>query len=217
MQDTVKNYYYRGRIWELFNTFVESGWVRSVTSCGCSIPTLSVFKRKPFFKTTLRFRDPENRAAAHCLKWIPVLFLSYMWGLDLGHNAGQWHSFISCFPFNANLRAIFNIFFSLAVPYQNIQWNEYAIQEASPILSQDCQVLESVQIFAAKFVKGLLHVSYETALQRLRLYFLARRRIPGNLVCMYKVMHGLLEFPCDTDFAASTYIGLRGHTFKVHL
>ncbi len=29
---------------------------------------------------------------------------------------------------------------------------------------------------------------------------------------MYKIMHGLLDLPCD----APTRIGLRGHTFKIH-
>ncbi len=32
---------------------------------------------------------------------------------------------------------------------------------------------------------------------------------------MYKIMHGLLDFPCDADFAAPTRIGLRGHALKI--
>ncbi len=85
---------------------------------------------------------------------------------------------------------------------------EYTIQATSPILSRDCQTLESVQNLAVKFVKGLLHVPYETALQRLQLFSLIRRRIRGDLICMYKIMHGLLDFPCDAVFAAPTRIGL---------
>ncbi len=82
---------------------------------------------------------------------------------------------------------------------------EYAIQASSLILSRDCQALESVQKLA---VKGLRHVPYETALQRLQLFPLIRRRIRGDLICMYKLMHGLLDFPCDGVFAAPTRIGL---------
>ncbi len=93
---------------------------------------------------------------------------------------------------------------------------EYAIQASSPILSRDCQALESVQKLAVKFVKGLRHVPYETALQRLQLFSLIRRRIRGDLTCLYKIMHGLLDFPCDAVFAAPTRIGLRGHTLKIH-
>ncbi len=53
-------------------------------------------------------------------------------------------------------------------------------------------------------------------LQRLQLFSLVRRRIRGDLICMYKIMHGLLDFPCDAVFAAPTRIGLRGHTLKIH-
>ncbi len=45
---------------------------------------------------------------------------------------------------------------------------KYAVQASSPILSRDCQALESVQKLV---LKGLRHVPYETALQRLRLFF----------------------------------------------
>ncbi len=93
---------------------------------------------------------------------------------------------------------------------------EYAIQASSPILSRDYLALESVQKLAAKFVKGLRHVPYETALQRLQLFSLIRRRIRGYLICMYKIMHGLLNFLCDAVFAAPTRTGLRGHTLKIH-
>ncbi len=89
------------------------------------------------------------------------------------------------------------------------------IQASSPILSRVCQALESVQKRAV-FVKGLRHAPYGTALQRLQLFSLIRRRISGDLICMYKIMHGLLDFPCDAVFAAPTRIGLRGQTFKIH-
>ncbi len=71
---------------------------------------------------------------------------------------------------------------------------EYAIQSSSPIVSRDSQALESVQKPAVKFVKGLRHVPYETALQRLQLFSLAHRRIRGYPIYMYKIMHGLINF-----------------------
>ncbi len=61
----------------------------------------------------------------------------------------------------------------------------------------------------------MLHVQYEAALQRLRLFSLVRRRIRGDLICMYKVLHDLLVFPCDTVFAASTRFGFLGYAFKI--
>ncbi len=53
---------------------------------------------------------------------------------------------------------------------------------------------------------------YETALQRLRLFSL----VSGDLICMYKKMHGHLDFPCDAVLAAPIRIWLRDHTFKIH-
>ncbi len=85
-----------------------------------------------------------------------------------------------------------------------------------PILSRDYQALESVQKLAVKFVKGLHHIPYETALQRLRLFSLVRRRTHVDLICMYKIMHGLLDVPCDSVFAAPSRIGLRGHAVQSH-
>ncbi len=67
-----------------------------------------------------------------------------------------------------------------------------------------------------KFVKRLHHVPYETAFQRLRLFFLVRRRIRGDLICMYKITLSLLDFACDAVFAAATRIGLRGHALEIH-
>ncbi len=57
---------------------------------------------------------------------------------------------------------------------------EYATQASSPILSRDRQVMESVQKLAVKFRKGVRHVPYETALQRLQLF--SPRGIPLSTV-----------------------------------
>ncbi len=93
---------------------------------------------------------------------------------------------------------------------------EYAIQASSPFPSRDCQTLESVQRLALKFVMGLRYVPYETALQRQRLFSPVRRRTRVDLICMHKLMYGLLDFSWDAVFAAPTRIGLRGHTLKIH-
>ncbi len=64
-----------------------------------------------------------------------------------------------------------------------------------------------------KFIKGLRRFPDEAALQRL--FPLVRRGIRGDLICMYKIMHGLLDFSCDAVFADPTRIELRGHTLKI--
>ncbi len=58
---------------------------------------------------------------------------------------------------------------------------EYAIQVSFPFLSGDTQELESVQKLV-KFVKGLWHVPYEAALQRLLLFSLS---VEETVVTLY--------------------------------
>ncbi len=78
---------------------------------------------------------------------------------------------------------------------------EYVVQASSPILSRGCQALESAQKLAQKFVP------YETALQRLWFLCLVHRRIRGDPICMYTIMHGLLDFPRGTVFVAPPALG----------
>ncbi len=91
---------------------------------------------------------------------------------------------------------------------------EYAIQAAHPILSRDTEALEKVQKLALKFVKELRHVPCEAALKQLRLFSLIHRRIRGDLITMFKITHGLLEFPMESTFAHPTHEVLRGHAYK---
>ncbi len=73
-----------------------------------------------------------------------------------------------------------------------------------------------MQKLALKYVKGLRHVPYEAALKQLRLSSLTNRRIRGDLKGMFKIIHGLLEFPMASTFVNPTRQGLRGHAFKFH-
>ncbi len=78
------------------------------------------------------------------------------------------------------------------------------------------KALLKVQKLALKFVKGLRHVPYEAALIQLRLFSLTHRRLRGDLIAMFKITHGLLEFPMASTFVYPTRKGLRGHAFKSH-
>ncbi len=85
-----------------------------------------------------------------------------------------------------------------------------------PILSHDAEPLEKVQNLAPKFVKGLWHVLYETALQQLQLDSLTHRWIRGGLMSMFKITHGLLDFLMESTFTHPTHKGLRGHAYTIH-
>ncbi len=88
---------------------------------------------------------------------------------------------------------------------------EYAIEATHPILFRDTEALEKVQTLALKLVKGLRHVPYEVALKQPRLFCLTHRQICVDLISMFKITHGLLEFPMESTFAHPTREGLRGH------
>ncbi len=42
------------------------------------------------------------------------------------------------------------------------------------------------------------------------------KRTHGDVICTYKIAHGLLDFQQDAIFAAPTHSGLRRHTFEAH-
>ncbi len=71
-----------------------------------------------------------------------------------------------------------------------------------------------MQKLALKFVKRLWHVPYEAALKQPRLFSFTHRRIRGDLIAMFKITHGVLEFPMASTFAHPTRKGLRAHAYK---
>ncbi len=73
-----------------------------------------------------------------------------------------------------------------------------------------------VQKLALKFVKRLRHVPCDAALQQLQLVSLAHRRIRGDLMSMFMITHGLLEFPMESTFVHPTRTGLRGLASMFH-
>ncbi len=92
---------------------------------------------------------------------------------------------------------------------------EYSIEAAHPILCRNAEALENVRL-VLNFMKQLRHVAYEAALIQLRIFCLTNRRIHGDLIAMFKITHGLLEFPMASTFAHPTRKGLCGHAYKFH-
>ncbi len=86
----------------------------------------------------------------------------------------------------------------------------------NPILSHYAEALEKVQKLALNFAKERRQVPYEAALQQLQLFSLTHRQIRGDLASMFKITHGLLEFPMDFTFIHPTRKGLCGHAYKFH-
>ena len=88
---------------------------------------------------------------------------------------------------------------------------EFCVQAWSPYLERDKTVLEKVQRRATKLVPELQLMPYEDRLQELGLTTLEDRRIRGDLIEMYKILHGFENIEPNVFFEFRRYSGLRGH------
>ena len=92
---------------------------------------------------------------------------------------------------------------------------EYCVQFWSPHLKKDIIALEKVQRRATKMIKGLEHFPYEERLRRLGLFSLEKRRLRGDMIEVYKIMHGLEKVEKDVFFSLSHNTRTRGHSMKL--
>ncbi len=53
-------------------------------------------------------------------------------------------------------------------------------------------------------------------MSRMKQPSLTHRRIRGDLIAMFKITHGLLEFPMESTFTHPSREVLRGHAYKFH-
>jgi hypothetical protein len=93
---------------------------------------------------------------------------------------------------------------------------EYCIQAWNPHLVQDIEVMEKVQKRATKLVQGLGRLSYERRLQILGLTSLRKRRERGDLIEVYKLLHGVEKIDPEKFFSVrQASYHLRGHRFTL--
>ena len=95
---------------------------------------------------------------------------------------------------------------------------EYYVQALSPYLQKDITLLENIQRRATKLVKGLEYLPYERRLHHLNLYSLEQRRIRGDLIEVFKLMHNERDLPADQFFKRATTISQqpRDHSQKLY-
>ena len=91
---------------------------------------------------------------------------------------------------------------------------EYAIQAWSPWLQRDRKALERPQRMATKMVKGLGSKSYTERLRTLELYSSYYRRIRGDMILVYNILHRPHD-PCRSLLSLSPNVHLRGHPLKL--
>ena len=92
---------------------------------------------------------------------------------------------------------------------------EYAVQAWNPYLAKDRIILESVQQRATKLIRSVSSLSYEQRLQHLKLTSLELRRLRGDLIQVFKIVHGFDRLSFDNFFNLSHNNYTRGHGLKL--
>ena len=92
---------------------------------------------------------------------------------------------------------------------------EYAAVIWSPHMKKHVKKLERVQRLATRMIPYLKEVPYEERLNRLEISTLEERRVRGDMITMYKIVHGVDILDRDNliKMASSNY--LRGHPNKI--
>ena len=92
---------------------------------------------------------------------------------------------------------------------------EFAIPVWSPYLKGDCEDIERVQHRATKLVPEISNFKYEDRLIALDLTTLSVRRKRGDLIQLYKFLHGIDKIEINKNFSLVNN-NLRGHRFKYY-
>jgi len=93
---------------------------------------------------------------------------------------------------------------------------EYAVQSWNPSLVRDKFLLEQVQRRATKLISSISELPYEQRLVRLGLTTLELRRIRGDLIQVFKIVHGFDKLVFNDFFTLSHNTRTRGHGLKLH-
>ena len=96
---------------------------------------------------------------------------------------------------------------------------EYAVQAWSPSLKKDIDLLEKVQQRATKLVPSLKDKPYEERKQALNLTSLEERRVRGDLIEVFKIIHGFENINRKQFFKLVSEVSpheTRGHPWKIH-
>jgi hypothetical protein len=83
-----------------------------------------------------------------------------------------------------------------------------------PYYRKDIVCLESIQRRATELVQGFSNLSFQECLQRLDLFPLEYRRTRGDLIEIYKILHGYDKIQ-SSFFQRTTKTHLQGHNLKL--
>ena len=92
---------------------------------------------------------------------------------------------------------------------------EHCVQAWSPYLKKDVKTLERVQRRASKLVPALRNLSYEDWLKKIGILPLEQRRFRGDLIEIYKILHGIENIDGEIFFERAKLATLRGNSLKL--
>jgi len=75
---------------------------------------------------------------------------------------------------------------------------EYANAVCHPLFKKDIEQLERVQRRATTLVPGLSNMLYQNRLKAVKLPFLVYQRCRGDMIEVYKYLHGMYSVPYDS-------------------
>ena len=107
-------------------------------------------------------------------------------------------------------RLIIPLYMSLVRPHL-----EYCIQAWRPHMRKDIDKLERVQRRATRLISEISQLSYEERLQQCRLTTLETRRIRGDQIEVFKIMHGYEGLNKDMFFRLKNDSITRGHSLAL--
>ena len=105
---------------------------------------------------------------------------------------------------------IISLYMSLVRPHL-----EYCIQAWRPHMRKDIDKLERVQRRATRLISEISQLSYEERLQQCRLTTLETRRIRGDQIEVFKIMHGYEGLNKDMFFRITNDSITRGHSLAL--
>ena len=92
---------------------------------------------------------------------------------------------------------------------------EYCQQACHPYLVKDTELLEKIQRRATKLVHSVKDLPYPERLKKLNLFSLAQRRERGDLILVFKIIHGMVNIDSTKLFQYADYRATRGHPYKL--
>ncbi len=92
---------------------------------------------------------------------------------------------------------------------------EYSVCAWNPHLIQDVNKIERVQRRFTRMLPEMMGLSYSERLHRLNMQSLEVRRCRADLIMLYKIVHGFIDFPMEEFFHYADSAGTRGHSLRL--